>query len=333
MGNELSDLFVTNTKIEINTINGLNRTMKPDLFHLNLSNALNALRRRDYSALELTEACLRRIAQLNPIYNAFITPTPEQAVINAMQADVIINSPSFNLGAPALLGVPLGLKDLIAMAGVPTTAGSKFFADSLPVVDAPVVSKLIQSGGVILGKTNLHEIALGVTGVNPHYGTVRNPWDISRISGGSSSGSAAAVLLGMCLAAVGTDTGGSIRIPASLCGVVGLKPTYGRVSASGVIPLSWNLDTVGPITRTVQDAAWMLSVMAGYDPLDPASANIPIDNYLADLDGGISGWRRMRGCITSRKICGRMCKRPIRSRRKFHRLQMIWRWIWPLVSR
>jgi aspartyl-tRNA(Asn)/glutamyl-tRNA(Gln) amidotransferase subunit A len=144
---------------------------------------------------------------------------------------------------------------------------------------------------VFLGKTNLHEVALGVTGVNPHYGTVKNPWDTSRISGGSSSGSAVAVSLGMCLAAVGTDTGGSIRIPAALCGVVGLKPTYGRVSTRGVVPLSWNLDHVGPLTRTVRDAAYMLSVMAGYDSQDPASINIPVDDYLVHIEGGISGWR------------------------------------------
>jgi aspartyl-tRNA(Asn)/glutamyl-tRNA(Gln) amidotransferase subunit A len=142
-----------------------------------------------------------------------------------------------------------------------------------------------------MGKTNLHEIALGVTGVNPHYGAVKNPWDASRISGGSSSGSAVAVSMGMCLAAVGTDTGGSIRIPAALCGVVGLKPTYGRVSTGGVIPLSWNLDHVGPLTRTVRDAAWMLTVMAGHDPHDPASIDTPVDDYLAFLENGVKGWR------------------------------------------
>jgi len=177
------------------------------------------------------------------------------------------------------------------MAGVPTTAGSKFFKEKLPVEDAPVVTKLKQSGGVLLGKTNLHEIALGVTGVNPHYGVVKNPWDTSRISGGSSSGSAVAVSLGMCLAAIGTDTGGSIRIPASLCGVVGLKPTYGRVSLSGVIPLSWNLDHVGPLTRTVRDAASILAVIAAYDPQDPASINFPIDDYFVHLEDGVKGRR------------------------------------------
>jgi aspartyl-tRNA(Asn)/glutamyl-tRNA(Gln) amidotransferase subunit A len=265
--------------------------MKPDISTLNLSVALEQLRLREYSALELTKACLRQIARLNPAFNAFITPLLEPAVMAAMQADVLYNNKSFRPGESPLLGIPLGIKDLINMAGVPTTAGSKFFGDSLPTVDAPVVSKLRQSGGVLLGKTNLHEIALGVTGGNPHYGTVKNPWDSSRISGGSSSGSAAAVSLGMCLAAVGTDTGGSIRIPAALCGVVGLKPTYGRLSLSGVIPLSWNLDHVGPLTRTVRDAALMLSVMAGYDPHDPASIKVPVEDYRLHLEDGIEGWR------------------------------------------
>jgi aspartyl-tRNA(Asn)/glutamyl-tRNA(Gln) amidotransferase subunit A len=265
--------------------------MKPDLSNLNLSVALEQLRHREYSALELTEACLRQIARLNPIFNAFITPMLEQAVQAAMQADVLYNNPAFNLNELPLLGIPLGIKDLVDMAGVLTTAGSKFFTDAFPEIDAPVVSNLKHAGGVFLGKTNLHEIALGVTGVNPHYGTVKNPWDTLRISGGSSSGSAVAVSSGMCLAAVGTDTGGSIRIPAALCGVVGLKPTYGRVSTRGVIPLSWNLDHVGPLTRTVRDAACLLSVMAGYDAQDPSSLNNPVDDYLIHLADGISSWR------------------------------------------
>ena len=209
--------------------------MKPDIYKLNLSIALEQLRRREYSTLELTEACLRQIERLNPTFKAFINPTLELAVRASMQADVLLNNSSSNPDKLPLLGMPLGLKDLVNMAGAPTTAGSKFFTGNLLDEDAPVVSKLKLAGGVFLGKTNLHEIALGVTGINPHYGAVKNPWDTSRISGGSSSGSAVAVSLGMCLAAVGTDTGGSIRIPAALCGVVGLKPTYGRVSSCGVI--------------------------------------------------------------------------------------------------
>ncbi len=265
--------------------------MKPDISSLNLIVAREQLRHREYSALELTEACLRQIMRLNSTFNAFITPMLEQAVQDAMQADVLYNNPSFSLNELPLLGIPLGIKDLVDLAGIPTTAGSKFFADVLPDKDAPVVSRLKLAGAVFLGKTNLHEIALGVTGGNPHYGAVKNPWDTLRISGGSSSGSAVAVSLGMCLAAVGTDTGGSIRIPSALCGVVGLKPTFGRVSTRGVIPLSWNLDHVGPITRTVRDAACMLSVMAGYDAQDPASANIPVDDYMVHLEGGVDNWR------------------------------------------
>ena len=182
----------------------------------------------EYSALELTEACFRQIAHLNPTFNAFIAPLLEQAVNASLQADVLLKNTPSHQAELSLLGIPLGLKDLVDLAGVPTTAGSEFFADSLPDIDATVVSKLKNAGGVVLGKTNLHEIALGVTGVNPHFGTVKNPWDTSRISGGSSSGSAAAVSLGMCLAAVGTDTGGSIRIPAALCGVVGLNRLMGE---------------------------------------------------------------------------------------------------------
>ena len=265
--------------------------MKPDLSTLSLSTAFEQLHQREYSALELTEACLNQIARLNPTINAFITPTPELAVQQALQADVLIANRPSNLTELTLLGLPLGIKDLYDVAGVPTTAGSKFFSDSTPAEDARAILMLKLSGAVILGKTNTHEIALGVTGVNPHFGLVRNPWNPECISGGSSSGSAAAVVSGMCLAALGTDTGGSIRIPAALCGVVGLKPTYGRVSVRGVVPLSSNLDHVGPLTRTVRDAARMLSVLAGFDPHDPASGNIPVDDYKIHIENGIRDWR------------------------------------------
>ena len=239
----------------------------------------------------MTETCLRQIERLNPTINAFITLTPELACQGALQADALLMVQPSDLEQFALLGMPVALKDLFETAGIRTTAGSKFFADHIPVEDAQVVLKLKLSGGVVLGKTNTHEIALGVTGVNPHYGAVKNPWDLTRVTGGSSSGSAAAVATGMCLAALGTDTGGSIRIPASLCGVVGFKPTYGRVSTRGVVPLSWNLDHVGPLTRTARDAAMMLAAMAGFDPHDPASADISVEDYLVHLDDGVRGWR------------------------------------------
>ena len=265
--------------------------MPLDLTSLTLSTTLAALRRRDFTCLELTEACLRQIESLNPQLNAFITLTPELAVQAALQADALLSLQPSNLNELDLLGLPLALKDLFETAGVRTTAGSKFFADNIPAQDADAVLKLKLAGAVILGKTNTHELALGVTGVNPHFGAVKNPWDQTRITGGSSSGSAAAVASGLCLAALGTDTGGSIRIPASLCGVVGLKPTFGRVSTRGVVPLSWNLDHVGCLTHTARDAAILLQVMAGYDPHDPASADVPVDDYLTQLDAGVKDWR------------------------------------------
>ncbi len=182
-----------------------------------------------------------------------------------------------------LEGVPLAVKDLYDTKGIRTTAGSRFFADNIPQEDAFVVQKIKRAGAQIIGKTNTHEIALGVTNNNPHYGACRNPWDTTRISGGSSGGSAVAVATGMAMAALGTDTGGSIRIPASLCGVVGLKPTYGRVSLRGILPLSWNLDHAGPLTRSVEDAALMLQVMGGYDELDPASVKTLPGDYSSHL--------------------------------------------------
>jgi aspartyl-tRNA(Asn)/glutamyl-tRNA(Gln) amidotransferase subunit A len=265
--------------------------MSIGLSSLTISSALESMRKGDLRPLELTEACLRQIERLNPELNAFITPTPELAVQEAMAAESLLERRPSNLKNIALLGIPVGIKDLYDVAGVRTTAGSKFFDKILPSEDAPAVLRLKLAGAVILGKTNTHEIALGVTGVNPHFGTVRNPWDTSRISGGSSSGSAVAVATGMCLGAIGTDTGGSIRIPASLCGVVGLKPTYGRVSTRGVVPLSWNLDHAGPLASTVRDAALMLTVMAGFDPHDPSTVNVPTEDYLLHLDENVKGWR------------------------------------------
>ena len=265
--------------------------MKPDISIISLFSARERLLRREFSAVELTEAYLGQIERLNQAINAFITPTPELARRGALEADALLMARPSGRELSALMGMPVALKDIFETAGIRTTAGSKFFADRIPAEDAQAVLKLKRSGAVVLGKTNTHEIALGVTGVNPHYGAVKNPWDLSRVTGGSSSGSAAAVAAGMCLAALGTDTGGSIRIPASLCGVVGLKPTYGRVSTRGVLPLSWNLDHVGPLTRTVRDAAVMLAALAGFDPLDPASADIPVGEYLVHLEDGVRGWR------------------------------------------
>ncbi len=249
-----------------------------DPLSLSLSSALEALRRSDISVRELSEACFRQIERLNPTINAFITIIPSQ----------FPDPQSINL---PLYGIPIAVKDLYETAEILTTSGTPFFKDYIPEQDALVVEKLKKAGSVIVGKTNTHEIALGVTGVNPHYGAVKNPWDITRVTGGSSSGSAAAVATGMCLAALGTDTGGSIRIPASLCGVVGLKATFGRISLRGIFPLSWNLDHAGPLTRSVRDAAILLQVLAGYDALDPVSVDVPVDDYLAGLDDGVKGWK------------------------------------------
>jgi len=272
---------------------------------LTISSALELIRTGDISAADLTEACSRQIERLNPRLNAFISVTsvianrrwsssaePAEARIETEAAKQF---PDVQQDLP-LFGIPIALKDLFETAGIRTTAGSKFFADYFPAEDALVVKKLKEAGAVLLGKTNMHEIALGVTGINPHFGTCRNPWDTACITGGSSSGSAAALAAGMCLGALGTDTGGSIRIPASLCGVVGLKPTYGRVSLRGVIPLSWNLDHAGPMARTVRDVALLLQAMAGYDPLDPASVDQPVDDYLVHLEDGVEGWRIALAC-------------------------------------
>jgi aspartyl-tRNA(Asn)/glutamyl-tRNA(Gln) amidotransferase subunit A len=232
---------------------------------LTISDALEQLRDRKTSPRDLAEECSRRIERLNPHLNAFITVIAPQDALNAQLPGN--NTPASN----ALRGIPIVIKDLFDTAGIRTTAGSKFFAENIPQQDAFVVEKLKQAGAILLGKTNTHEIALGATGNNPHYGTARNPWDATRIPGGSSSGSAIAVATGMALGALGTDTGGSIRIPASLCGVVGFKPTFGRVSLRGVFPLSWNLDHVGPLAQCVKDAALILQVISVYDPMDPAS--------------------------------------------------------------
>ena len=255
-----------------------------DTVSLTLTGARAALSRGAITPQALTEACLQQIERLNPKINAFITVTGEAARVEAAKPF----SPS---SARPLSGLPLALKDLYETAGVRTTAGTRFFAENVPAEDGAAVRKLKEAGAVILGKTNTHEIALGVTNINATSGNSLNPWDTTRMTGGSSGGSAAAVATGMALAAMGTDTGGSIRIPASLCGVVGLKPTYGRISLRGIVPLSWNLDHAGPLTKSARDAAEILQVLAGFDPGDPASADVPVHNYLVDIDLGVAGWR------------------------------------------
>ncbi|HKY54507.1 MAG TPA: amidase [Anaerolineales bacterium] len=257
-----------------------------DLNSLTISSALELIRTKKTSPQDLAEACLRQIERLNPALNAFITILDGAATKQPSPNEEIVSGSAL---AMTLHGIPIAVKDLFDTRGIRTTAGSKFFADNIPETDAFVVEKLKEAGAIIMGKTNTHEIALGVTGNNPHYGIARNPWDRARISGGSSSGSAIAVATGMALGALGTDTGGSIRIPASLCGVVGFKPTYGRVSLRGVFPLSWNLDHVGPLTKTVEDAALIMQVISVYDPMDPASIKMLAGDYLSHLIDDMAG--------------------------------------------
>jgi aspartyl-tRNA(Asn)/glutamyl-tRNA(Gln) amidotransferase subunit A len=238
------------------------------------------LRKRKVSPVELTKNCLAQIERLNPTLNAFITVTADSALAQARNAEGEILNGRWR---GPLHGVPLALKDLIDTAGVRTTAASAIFKDRIPIADAEVVRRLKNAGAVLLGKQNLHEFAYGGSSMVSYFGEVHNPWDPSRLAGGSSGGSAAAVAAGLCYGAIGTDTAGSIREPAALCGIVGLKPTYGRVSTRGVIPLSSSLDHVGPIARTVADVAALLQAVAGHDADDINSANTTVPAYLAEV--------------------------------------------------
>jgi aspartyl-tRNA(Asn)/glutamyl-tRNA(Gln) amidotransferase subunit A len=241
------------------------------------------LRRKEVSPLELTQACLDRIEKLNPTLNAFITVSSESALAEARAAEIEISGGEWR---GPLHGIPIALKDLIDTAGIRTTAASALYQNRVPGEDAEVVERLRRAGAIILGKNNLHEFAYGGSSLVSFFGDVPNPWNAAHIAGGSSGGSAAAVAAGLCYAAIGTDTAGSVREPAALCGCVGLKPTYGRVSARGVIPLSWSLDHVGPLAATVADAAVVLQAIAGYDVPDVCSANVPISDYVSGLRGG-----------------------------------------------
>jgi aspartyl-tRNA(Asn)/glutamyl-tRNA(Gln) amidotransferase subunit A len=243
---------------------------------LTLKQVSELLRRKEASPVELTAACLARIEQHDRAINAFITVTREQALAAAREMEAELKR---GTRRGPLHGIPIALKDNIDTAGTRTTAGSGVFKDRVPTEDADVVVRLKRAGAVVLGKLNLHEFALGGTSAVTFFGPVHNPWALDRVSGGSSGGSAAAVAADMCFGALGTDTGGSIRIPASLCGIVGFKPTYGRVSTRGVVPMAWTLDHVGPMCKTVEDAALMLAAIAGYDALDPASVDASVADY------------------------------------------------------
>jgi aspartyl-tRNA(Asn)/glutamyl-tRNA(Gln) amidotransferase subunit A len=247
-----------------------------DLATLTLQQASELLRRKETSPVELTEACLTRIERHNKTINAFITVARDQAMAAAREMEAELRR---GTRRGPLHGIPIALKDNIDTAGVLTTAASGVFKDRVPTEDADVVVRLKKAGAVILGKLNLHEFALGGTSAVTYYGPVRNPWALDRVAGGSSGGSAAATSADLCFGTLGTDTGGSIRIPASLCGIVGFKPTYGRVSTRGVVPMAWTLDHVGPMCKTVEDSALMLAAIAGFDPLDPTSVDAPVPDY------------------------------------------------------
>lgn len=247
---------------------------------LTLAEASARIQSGSVTPTQLTEACMERIATYNPKLNAFITVMKALAMQQAKVLDA--EQKAGKLRGP-LHGIPIALKDNIDTAGTRTTAASAVYDERIPTEDAEVVRKLKAAGAIFVGKANLHEFAMGGTSATSYFGPVRNPWNLARNSGGSSGGSAAAVAAELCYGALGTDTGGSIRTPASFCGAVGLKPTYGLVSIRGIIPLSVSLDHCGPITRTVEDAALMLNVLAGYDKLDIASVEHAKEDYVTGM--------------------------------------------------
>ena len=261
-----------------------------DLFFASMTELARLVAAKAVSPVELTRAHLDRIASLDGGLRAYITVCADAALASARAAEAALMA---GQALGPLHGVPYALKDLYDTAGIRTTGGSKVLADRVPAADATVVRRLAQAGAVLLGKLNMVEFAYGPEGLNPHYGDARNPWDAGthRMAGGSSSGSGVAVAAGLAPGALGSDTGGSIRIPASLCGITGLKPTYGRVSRAGVLPLAWSMDHVGPMARSAADCALMLSAMAGYDPGDPSTSVLPVPDYAAALTGEVKGLR------------------------------------------
>jgi aspartyl-tRNA(Asn)/glutamyl-tRNA(Gln) amidotransferase subunit A len=255
---------------------------------LDLSDVSRAVQKKEVSPVELTQACLARIEKLNPRLNAFITVTGAAALEDARKAEAEITRGEWK---GPLHGIPLAVKDLVETAGVKTTAASAVLKDNVPTADAEVVRRLKLAGVILLGKLNLHEFAYGGSGIIGHYGPARNPWNTAHVTGGSSSGSAAAVAACLCYGAIGTDTAGSIRLPAACCGITGLKPTYGLVSTRGVVPLSWSLDHVGPMTRSAADAALMLQAIAAYDPQDIGSQKFPPVYYPSAIEESTAALR------------------------------------------
>lgn len=241
---------------------------------------------RSISSVALTELILEHAQTLNPEINAYISFRAEKALADAAQADAEIAKGDYK---GILHGIPMGIKDNIYLAGEVTTMASKIHADFVSKDDASVIVRLKAAGAVIIGKLNMHEYAWGITNNSPHFGPCHNPWNLNKIPGGSSGGSGASVASGMSCITLGTDTAGSIRIPSSACGLVGLKPTHGLVAKYGCFPLAWSLDHIGPMAKTVSDAAAMLKVIAGFDPRDPTSKQVDVPDYLADLNADVKG--------------------------------------------
>ena len=258
-----------------------------DLCDLGIAELGRRYRSRDVSPVDVATAHLTRIERLDKSLNSYVTVTAERALADARAAEAAIRSGN----AGPLAGIPIAYKDLYATRGVLTTGGSALLADWVPDFDSTCVTRLAQAGMVMLGKLITHEFAFGIQFPGHRFQPARNPWNLDHIPGGSSSGSGAALAAGLTVGALGSDTGGSIRGPAAFCGIVGLKPTYGRVSRAGVLTLSWTLDHTGPMARTVEDCAFMLEALAGYDAADPASSREPVPNYSAGLASGVRGLR------------------------------------------
>ena len=260
-----------------------------ELHQLTIKEAQEGLRAKKFSSLELVKSCLGRIKKLDSKINAFITVCEKEALEGAKKADEIISHQSSVVSHQSLLGIPIAVKDIFCTKGIKTTAGSKVLEDYIPAYDSTVVKRLRNAGAIILGKTNMDAWAHGSSGENSDFGSTKNPWNLKFVPGGSSSGSAAALAADMALLATGTDTGGSIRLPASFCSLVGLKPTYGRVSRYGIIAMASSLDSIGHFTKNITDSAIILNITAGQDSYDATTPRAPVPDYTKNLKKGIKG--------------------------------------------